>query len=198
MSHLSDSNGTKPREWKPLPLRGCGTNVGGEWEAAGKRAANITMPDVRLLNRLVHYLATSNEALELKSERNRKNAKVTLVVIALGDVVLVITSGSTVFFWFSEIFRLRHQGTFYNIPRFSDGLSYQFEEGSSVFKGTQTVMFIPQAAAGTSGASGSSGGSGGKGGAQSQTPRKRSSSSSAKRPKVSASCRIFSFQVFFL
>lgn len=32
------------------------------------------MPDVRLLNRLVHYLATSSKALELKSEQHLKKA----------------------------------------------------------------------------------------------------------------------------
>ncbi|CAN0150637.1 unnamed protein product [Ascophyllum nodosum] len=63
-----------PKEWRLLPLRGCGTDVGGEWEAAGRRAASIPMPDVRLLNRLVQYLGTSKHALELKSERQKKSA----------------------------------------------------------------------------------------------------------------------------
>ena len=63
-----------PKEWRRLPLRGCGTDVGGEWEAAGRRAASIPMPDVRLLNRLVQYLGTSKHALELKSERQKKSA----------------------------------------------------------------------------------------------------------------------------
>lgn len=54
------------------------------------------------------------------------------------------------------------------------------------------------AASGSSGGSGGSGGgSGGKGGAQNQTPRKRSSGSSAKRPKVRASCRVFLISSIF-
>ncbi|CAN0076224.1 unnamed protein product, partial [Ectocarpus fasciculatus] len=66
--------GKGSRDWKRLPLRGCGTDDGGPWEAAGRRAAAVSMPDVRLLNRLVHYLATSNKALELKSEQHLKKA----------------------------------------------------------------------------------------------------------------------------
>lgn len=34
------------------------------------------MPDVRLLNRLVHYLATSSKAQELKSEQHLKKVAV--------------------------------------------------------------------------------------------------------------------------
>lgn len=41
------------RRWKRLKLRGSGTEAGGEWEAAGKRADAVAMPDVRLLNRCV-------------------------------------------------------------------------------------------------------------------------------------------------
>lgn len=74
--------GKGSRDWKRLPLRGCGTDDGGAWEAAGRRASAVPMPDVRLLNRLVHYLATSSKALELKSEQHLKKAsKVCCVVL---------------------------------------------------------------------------------------------------------------------
>ena len=64
----------KKREWERLPLRGSGTDFGGEWEGEARRAAEITMPDVRLLNRLVHYLATSSKALEFKADQLLKVA----------------------------------------------------------------------------------------------------------------------------
>lgn len=58
-----------------MPLRGAGTDAaGGEWEAAARKAVAAPMPDVRLLNRLVHYLTTSNKALEFKADQ--KKAKV--------------------------------------------------------------------------------------------------------------------------
>jgi len=53
---VSRVGSSPPREWKRLPLRGGGTDDGGEWEAPGQQAAAASMPDVRLLNRLVHYL----------------------------------------------------------------------------------------------------------------------------------------------
>lgn len=65
---------TPPRTWKKLELRGCGTDAGGKWEAVGRKAIAAPMPDVRLLNRLVHYLTTSGKALEFKADQ--KKAKV--------------------------------------------------------------------------------------------------------------------------
>lgn len=55
--------------------------MGGDWESAGRRADAVAMPDVRLLNRLVHYLATSSDALEWKSDRKLKK-------VTCGSVVL--------------------------------------------------------------------------------------------------------------
>ncbi|CAN0426447.1 unnamed protein product, partial [Laminaria digitata] len=71
----SSSPSSKKREWERLPLRGSGTDVGGEWEAEARRAAEVSMPDVRLLNRLVHYLATSSKALEFKADQHLKVSK---------------------------------------------------------------------------------------------------------------------------
>eukprot|EP00903_Cladosiphon_okamuranus_P007802 g7551.t1 len=62
---------TPPRMWQSLELRGCGTDAGGEWEAAWRKAVAAPMPDVRLLNRLVHYLTTSSKALEFKADQKK-------------------------------------------------------------------------------------------------------------------------------